>query len=55
MPAWNGGMTELQINSIERVEKAALYINIDKDYLSYEVACNITGIETLQMRTEQIF
>ena len=54
VPAWNGGLTQIQIHAIERVQKTALYIILDKNYTNYEVACSITGLEPLDIRREEI-
>ena len=54
VPVWNSGLTKAQIISIERVQKTALYIILDRHYISYEVACALSGLEPLAMRREKL-
>ena len=51
---WNGGLTKMQISAIERVQKTALYIILDKNYVNYEMACTISGLEPLDVRREKL-
>ena len=47
-------MTQNQISAIERVQKTALYLILDRHYVNYEVACTVTGLEPLELRREQL-
>ena len=51
---WNGALTQKQIAAIERVQKTALHIILDKNYVNYEMACTITGLEPLDVRREML-
>ena len=54
VPIWNKALTQNQISAIERVQKTALYLILDRHYVNYEVACTITGLEPLELRREQL-
>ena len=54
VPVWHSGLTVIQENAIERVQKAALYVILDSNYNNYENACAITGLTPLKQRREQI-
>ena len=43
-----------QINEIEKVQKIALKIILDKNYISYEVACTLFNTEPLKHRRTEI-
>ena len=51
---WSSGLTREQIAAIERVQKTALYIIFDRNYVSYEVACTLSGLEPLEIRREKL-
>ena len=54
VPVWNGALTKAQVSAIERVQKTALYIILDKYYVSYEEARTLVGLETLELRREEL-
>ena len=53
VPVWHSGLTVIQENAIERVQKAALYVILDSNYNNYENACAITGLTPLKQRREK--
>ena len=54
VPVWHSSLTKKQQAKIERVQKSALSIILDKNYHSYEVACTIVQLEPLSSRREEI-
>jgi hypothetical protein len=46
--AWNSGLTKVQINQLERVQKCALAIILQEDYVSYSPAQSSVNLESLQ-------
>ena len=48
--AWNPGLTKAQVNQIERVQKCALAIILEKEYISYSHALETVELETLSDR-----
>ena len=48
--AWNSGLTKAQINQLERVQKCALAIILQEDYVSYRHAQSSVNLESLQDR-----
>ena len=50
MPIWNSGLTRAQCREIENVQKVALRIILDSNYISYEVACTLFNIMPLEYR-----
>ena len=52
VPVWHSGLTKLQAAQIERVQKTALRIILGDDYVSYNVACLLLDVETLESRRE---
>ena len=54
VPVWNSGLTQVQVSAIERVQKTALYVIFDKDYFSYEVACSLAGLDSLDIRRQKL-
>ena len=54
VPLWNGGLTKVQISTIERVQKTALFVILDKHYTSYEAACSLANLEPLHIRRETL-
>ena len=48
--AWNPGLTKAQINQIERVQKCALAIILEEQYLSYKNALKNMDLVTLSER-----
>ena len=47
---WNSGLTKAQIDELEKVQKVALKIILDENYISYEVACTLMNIIPLEYR-----
>ena len=54
VPIWNASLTVQQVRAIERVQKTALYIILDKRYINYESACTLANLEPLDARREGI-
>ena len=54
VPVWNSGLTQVQVTAIERVQKTALYVMFDKNYINYDVACSLAGLESLDIRRENL-
>ena len=50
VPAWHNRLTQTESQDIERVQKNALHIVLDSDYLSYKNALNTVKLETLEQR-----
>ena len=48
--AWNSGLTKAQINQLECVQKCALAIILQEDYVSYSYALSSVNLEYLQDR-----
>ena len=53
-PVWHSGLTRVQSESIERVQKIALSIILGEPQISYEVACSILGAEPLDSRRDSL-
>ena len=51
--AWNSGLNKGQIGQIERVQKCALAVILDKEYISYNQALLTTNLKTLQERRKR--
>ena len=49
-PVWNSGLTKEEITDIERTQKSFLHIALGSEYVDYENALSIAGLETLQSR-----
>jgi hypothetical protein len=49
-PVWHSGLTVKQSRDIERVQKIALFIMLGENFINYDVACTIVGIEPLQTK-----
>ena len=54
VPAWNSGLTKALINQLERVQKCALAIILDKDYITYSNAIKKLQIKTLAERRREL-
>ena len=50
VPIWNSSLTKKQVNDIEKIQKVALKIILGQQYLSYESACEIFGLQKLAAR-----
>ena len=50
VPIWNSGLTRAQCRAIENVQKVALKIILQENYISYEVACTLMNIIPLEYR-----
>ena len=44
---WHSSLTEKQSKSLERCQSVALKIILDESYVSYDAACEMTGLEKL--------
>ena len=54
VPVWNSALNGEQILQIERIQKTALHIILDKNYLSYRNALKISGLEKLSTRRTKL-
>ena len=51
---WNGALTKVEKQSIERVQKVALHIIFGDQYTGYGSALNNAGLTDLESRRQQI-
>ena len=51
---WNSGLTKAQVNEIEKIQKVALKIILNENYISYEVACTIMNTQPLKHRRAEL-
>ena len=54
VPVWHSGLTNKQTNQIEKIQKIAFKIILGDDYISYDVACTLLGVEPLELRRTQL-
>ena len=54
VPVWHSSLTKVQSAQIERVQKAAFHIILDGDYDSYQHACSVLVVETLEARRNKL-
>ena len=54
VPVWNSGLTQEQSLFIERVQKSALAAILGPKYRSYEDALQLTNLDRLSIRREQM-
>ena len=50
VPVWNGSITKEEVSDIERVQKTFLHILLGQNYLNYEFALDVSGLESLELR-----
>ena len=43
VPAWHPGLTKIQTNDIERIQKISFKIILGQNYVNYEHACNYSS------------
>ena len=53
-PAWTPGLTKAHIRQLERVQKSALAIILEEEYVSYKNAVNILDMKTLEERRHEL-
>ena len=53
-PAWQGAITKAERLELERVQKSALHIILGEEYESYNQALIITGLQTLEIRRQNL-
>ena len=53
-PVWHPNLTRTESDSIERVQKAALRIVLQRRYLSYKIALNDVQMDSLCTRREKL-
>ena len=53
-PVWHSSLTGAQIQKLERVQKSALHIIHADNYKSYEHACEVLSLETLNTKRENL-
>ena len=51
---WNSGLTKGQVRDLEKVQKIALKIILDENYVSYDVACTLMNISPLIYRRSDL-
>ena len=54
VPVWHSGLTRQQTNQIEKIQKTAFRILLGDNYISYDVACTLLGVEPLELRRTQL-
>ena len=54
VPAWHGAITQAERDEIERVQKCALHIVLDEDYLSYRNALKSVNLDSLENRRSKL-
>ena len=54
VPVWQSGLTKLQSGQIERIPKVAFEIMLGEHYTSYDCACSIFRVKTLEERHESL-
>ena len=54
VPVWHSGLTLHQATQIERVQKTALKIILEDDYITYNEACSFLDVVTLDTRRDQL-
>ena len=54
VPVWNAGITLEQTLKLERIQKSALSAILGHEYVSYENALQVTGLQRLSTRREKI-
>ena len=52
--AWNASLTKAQISQLERVQKSALSIILRQDYVGYDNALTLTGLDSLVSRRHRL-
>ena len=50
VPVWHSGLTKLQSQDIERIQKAAMQIILQDKYINYQLACRTFSSQTLELR-----
>ena len=54
VPVWHGDLTKLASSDIERVQKVAIQIILQNQYVSYKLACKTFRTKTLEGRRVQL-
>ena len=54
VPVWNGALTSAERRDIERVQKTALRIIIGEEYVDYQSALDMIGLESLEDRRHRL-
>ena len=54
VPVWHSSLTLRQSAQIERIQKTALFLILEHNYVNYDIACTITCLEPLNLRREGI-
>ena len=50
VPVWHSGLTISESKQIENIQKTAFRIILGPNYINYDVACTIFGVEPLEFR-----
>ena len=53
-PVWNGGLTQLEVRAIERLQKVALAIILGDAYSTYNEALKHFNVDSLEARREHL-
>ena len=48
VPVWHSGITKKQADDIESIQKTAMKIILQENYLGYDMACKIFSTQTLE-------
>ena len=50
VPVWHSGLTKQESQKIESIQKVAFKIILGENFLNYDVACTLFGVEPLELR-----
>ena len=54
VPVWHSGLPIKQSRDIEGIQKVALYIILGENFINYDVACTLFGVEPLELRRTEL-
>ena len=54
VPVWHSGLTKIQVSDIESIQKVAMRIILQDNYVNYELACKTFSTETLEQRRTRL-
>ena len=53
-PVWNAGLTQKQVNHLEKIQKRVCHYILSKDYTTYHDALSILQLDSLQSRRNKL-
>ena len=54
VPVWHSSLTKVQSAQMERIQKAAFHIILDKIYDSYQLVCSVLVMQTIEARRNKL-